>query len=148
MKLKWKIALLTGFSVFFSVLASVGTVWWQKRALQEDVIVELDNLGKAEITKIARDVWLMCEVQHENLLHQLETDLDVVQHMLAREGGARLGTELVPWNVDGTTVQLPQILIGDTWLGKNDNPELETPVLDDAVTISGGGGIRLPARGR
>ncbi|MBL7648108.1 MAG: Cache 3/Cache 2 fusion domain-containing protein [Candidatus Hydrogenedentes bacterium] len=138
MKLRTKILSLTGMAVLVSTIVSISTVYVRSGPMQAEVVTELNKLGQDEVTQVARNVWLMCRVQHENLLQKLESDLDMAKELLDASGGVHLSTETATWQVDGRPVTLPKMMIGESWFGQVSSPASPTPVLDDLVAATNG----------
>jgi len=137
-KLRTKIISLTGIAVLISTIVSIGTVYYESGPMRAEVVTELNKLGQDEVTQIARNVWLMCRVQHENLLQKLESDLDTAKELFLASGGVHLGAETTTWQVDGSAVTLPRMMLGDRWFGQDSNPANPTPLLDDFVAATNG----------
>lgn len=137
MKLRTKIISLTSIAVLTSTVVSIATVYLQSGPMKKDVVAELNHLGKDDVTQVARNVWLMCRVQHENLLKKLGSDLDTAEQLFDSKGGIHLSEETVAWQAGGAAVNLPKVMLGDTWLGQDRDPANPVPVLNDLATATG-----------
>lgn len=138
MKLRTKIISLTGIAVLISTIVSIGIVYYQSGPMKAEVVTELNKLGQDEVTQIARNVWLMCRVQHENLLQKLQSDLDMAKELFETSGGVHLSAETATWQVNGTSVTLPKMMLGEVWFGQDPNPAARVPVIDDLVAATKG----------
>ena len=137
------LALSIGAIVLTSLILTLIVVL-QKGVLRSDINEELDILARNEVSKIATDVYLMCRAQDESVRQQLEYGLNVARSTLKEAGNVSFAEETVPWQaVNQSTgssqkVQLPQMLVGDTWLGQNKDPKIPSLVVDKVKELVGG----------
>ena len=86
----------------------------------------------------------LVQTEDEAVQQQLGVNMAVLRHLIARDGGLRLSDETVDWTAldqySGQTVplRLPGMWLGNRWLGQNPDPDVLTPVLDDAAQITQG----------
>ncbi len=140
---KSKIILLSVSAIVLVAVAMVGIIVYQKGGLKEDIGQELDELARNETSKIAKDVYLMARATQESLDMQLSHNLKVIENELNR-AGVQLSYEKVQWNAinqeskSGRMVELPKMLVGNTWLGQNRELSEKSPVVDDIINLIGG----------
>ncbi|MGJ7440246.1 methyl-accepting chemotaxis protein [Aquipuribacter sp. MA13-6] len=74
---------------------------------------------------------------------EIGTALGVADDQLARSGGVSIGTTPVPWTAvdqlsrEETAVELPQLLLGDTWLQATTSFDDRVPLIDDVFDLTG-----------
>ncbi len=141
--IKTKIMLLCSGAVLFTALVLVFVILWQKGALQTKVSAELEVLAKNEISKIAKDVYLMCRASNESVQINVTQNLNVARNLLKKTGPISLSTETITVNaVDPATNQskqatIPKLLAGEQWLGEFDSQNKQFPVVDEAGELVG-----------
>ena len=141
---KTKIINLSISAVVLTITVLIAVISLQKGNLREEVNAELDILARNEVSKIASDVYHMCETQHETLMKHLEYSLNVADDVLKRTGDVSFSEDTVDWNAvnqftkSSQTVQLPKMLVGGSWLGQNSSMSVESPVVDEVQRLVGG----------
>ncbi len=99
------------------------------------------KLAKTDLDDIARGVYNMCKIQNDLLQKNLQSNLAVVQKLIRKNGGLRATPEKVTWKVVnqdtqvGATVNLPQMLIGETWLGQISDPNTTVPIVGELQNL-------------
>ncbi len=116
----------------------------QKGMLDEFFAREIDQQARNEARKVAQDVYLMCRSAQESVQKTVDASLRVEEDVLARAGEVTFGPEQVAWTAvnqfshETREVSLPRMLIGGTWLGKNRDPRVKSPVVDEVHRLVGG----------
>jgi methyl-accepting chemotaxis protein len=93
---------------------------------------------------VAQGVMSLLQTQFESLQQVLLANLNVLHDVARRRGGVHLGSGSATWHARNqftgttTTVTLPRLLAGESWLGQNREPGTRTPVVDDVVEMVGG----------
>jgi len=107
-----------------------------KVATQESI-----KLAKTDLDHIAVGVYNMCQAQNDLIQKNLRSHMAVAQKIIRDEGGLRVSNAKVSWNAvnqDNQTslsVKLPKMLIGNTWLGQVNNPDVKVPVVDELPSL-------------
>lgn len=144
MSFKAKILGLSVMGVALTGMILVVVVLLQQGRLHEQLAEEVNKLGREECGKIARDVYLMLQVNHRKLQKELRGDLNVVRTVLEHSGGVSFSDEKVSWSaVDQYTkqaknVELPKMLVGKEWFGQNRSLDKPSPVVDKVKAMVGG----------
>ena len=100
--------------------------------------------GMTDLTHVAQDVHAMCAAQQSLLEKKVQHDLNVAEHVLSGTGTVSFGEEQVPWEaVNQYTKQtkdltLPQMLVGEQWLGQYRDPGETAPIVDQVKQLVGG----------
>ena len=144
MKLATKFVSVSVMGIIATGTILVLTVLAQKNALKTGVTEEMDKVAQQECRKIAHDVYLMLQVQHETLLKKLEADMRVAKELLERQGSVSLSTDAIAWEAVNQLsghkqpVTLPKMMVGNQWLGKNDEVKAASAVVDKVRSLVGG----------
>jgi len=86
----------------------------------------------------------MCRAQQELLTQKIGHDLNVARRFMRDAGEVSFSEKTVHWEAVnqetkvGRRVDLPQMLVGDTWLGQNHDPAAVSPVVDAVKDLVGG----------
>jgi len=142
--IKSKITILCSGAVLLTALVLVVVIYWQKSALQAKVSVELDVLAQNEISKIAKDVYLMCRAQQESVLQSVEYNLNVARDVQEQLGKFSFSEEKVQWNAvnqitkQSQTIELQKMMIGGHWLEQNTGFDRESILVDKVQRLVGG----------
>ncbi|MEA3333192.1 MAG: methyl-accepting chemotaxis protein, partial [Pseudomonadota bacterium] len=101
------------------------------------------KLAKTDLDHIAEGVYSMCVTQNDLLQKNLQNNMVVAQKLINDNGGLRITSEKVSWNVvnqttqSGSSVELPKMLVGNSWLGQAKNPSTEVPIVDELQNLLG-----------
>ena len=151
MKLQRQTHLLVILPVLITGLC-VAMLFLLGRNMVEETIVEgtetageqVRSSAKSGTANIARNVVRMCRIQQAALGKKVSYDLNVARDVLRRTGTVTLGEETVEWNAvnqytkQATTLTLPKMLVGGTWLGQNTDMAQPSPVVDKTRALVGG----------
>jgi len=138
---KTKIVGVSVLAVLLTVITLVCIVMIQKGGLRSNVITELDALGRNEMAKIAKDVYLMCQAQDDVFRQMLQSNLNLAREYLLEAGGIGLSDEKTSWSVvnqltnQTMNIALPKLLVGGEWLGQVKDPHVTVPVVDKMDTV-------------
>ena len=129
----------------------VGTLLFQRGDVEQVIAESSENAGeqvlesaKDATTVIVRDVWRMCRAQQEAVQQKVDSDLNVARDMLNRVGAISFSDETVEWEAVNqyskvkSPVNLPRMMVGDTWLGQNADMSISSPVVDQTRDLVGG----------
>ncbi|MEM7341272.1 MAG: Cache 3/Cache 2 fusion domain-containing protein [Actinomycetota bacterium] len=138
------VALVILAAVLVAVAVLVTTYWGFNRLATTAQGLQEEATTNAAIDATA-SVYALVTAQSDAVQAKVDTDLLVAQHLLIDDGGARIdGSESVTWNAinqfakDTTAVDLPRMLVGDQWLGQNNDLSRYTPLVDDVFDLVGG----------
>ncbi len=116
---------------------------FRRGQLRDEMIGELNALGRSECAKVAKDVYLMLRAQHEKLKKEVRYDLNVAEYVMEEAGGLSLSQDRVHWTAQnqfsGQSVEMdmPKVLIGNRWIEQNTNPAGLSPVVDKVHELVG-----------
>jgi signal transduction histidine kinase len=116
----------------------------QKRVLDNFFVHEIDQQARNEARKVVQDVYLMCRSAQESVQKTVDASLRVAEDVLAHDGKVSFGQGNITWTAvnqfshERGEVSLPRMLIGGRWLGKNHDPRVKSPVVDEVQRLVGG----------
>ncbi|MFO7608354.1 MAG: Cache 3/Cache 2 fusion domain-containing protein [Candidatus Krumholzibacteriia bacterium] len=106
---------------------------------------ECTELAYADLDHVARSVYALCETQDQVLQANVNSGLNVTKDVVAQLGAVRFEPDQpVTWDAvnqftqQKTTVALPRMMVGDTWLGQNRSAGDPSPVVDRVRAQVGG----------
>jgi hypothetical protein len=116
-------------SVAVTGVAMVGVSTWQSGRFADDAKTDVAALVEEDITRTADGVYDIVSTQGASTAAKVDSDLAVAQYVLAQAGGFVIDdspeSDPVAWEAKNqlsgevTPLELPRVLIGDEWLGKN-----------------------------
>ena len=136
--IKSKIMLLCSGAVLLTAIVLVCVLIWQKGLLTTKVKTELDVLAQNEISKIAKDVYLMCRATAESVQQKVNENSNVSRDLLKKTGEISLSDETTsinainPYTNSSSRIELPKLMAGYQWLGEFNHSTNSYPVVDEA----------------
>jgi signal transduction histidine kinase len=128
-------ATLTGVPLF--LLSSV--VGWQNHQLHRAASSGCQRVAQADLDHSVESIYRLCEDSRLALERDVRANLRSAQVLMEEKGGIQIagGRADVNWEVrnqftkDVSSVSLPKMLAGGTWLGQVAAPQTFVPVVDD-----------------
>ena len=140
-----KLTAYVGITMLATVIVMAGVNVWQSNVFNAKAQAEGDALIEADLDHIAGGVYNLIQAQNEAIEMKLGGDINVARDLIDRMGGISLSTdEVANWSAENqysqviTDIQLPKMLVGDTWLRQNWMIDIETPVVDKVQSLVGG----------
>lgn len=136
LKLRTKITLLVVFAAFIPMLISGLNVAKNNFDMQEAATEESIKLATTDLDHIAEGVYRMCETQNDILIKNLQSYLNAERQIVEDLGGISQAFENVPWKAvnqftqSSISIELPKLLVGNTWFGQTRDPNETVPVVD------------------
>ncbi len=136
---------VVGLSVLAALVPLAATVTLMiiaERPLQNNVLEYMNTFAQSELEKTARQVYLMCQVVQDGTARQLLATLSVAKDEIRRSGGIALGQKNVAWKASNQVTQqvkevsLPEMMVGEMWLGQNSGFSTRSPVVDAVTTYT------------
>jgi methyl-accepting chemotaxis protein len=143
MKIDAKITLTAVFPVIIAVVVSLAILIWQQQILQKNVDSLVGGQLYHEASKIAQNVYFMCDGIEKNNQRRLNHSLEASEEILHRAGGVGLSAETVQWQAVNQITQqsfaekLPKLMAGSNWLGQIASTNVMAPVVDEATRMTG-----------
>ena len=121
-----------------------GLALWQSDQAQQIAADEVQKLANREQEGILAGVVATLASQQELLEEKVVHDLNVARDVLQQIGVVGFSTEMVEWSAvnqlskAGSTVSLPKMMAGETWLGQNAETAQPSIAVDQVRTLVGG----------
>jgi len=102
------------------------------------------DLAYADLDHIAESIYGMCKAQQEMLQANVTASLNVARSVLDCAGEVQFSSETVTWDTvnqeskSSHRVELPRMMVGETWLGKITSTSDTAPVVDETQKLIGG----------
>lgn len=131
-----KVCVLSIGSVVVTAGILLACVMWQKRSLETTITSQLHDAIKRQVSETSQTLYRMVEGADQQTSRRLAHNLTVLQQDLAQAGQLAF-SDPVEWTAinqvtkQATRVTLPKMTIGEAWLGQNDDPNVETPFVDN-----------------
>jgi methyl-accepting chemotaxis protein len=144
LKLKHKIVGLALLAALLPALVTAAIIVFQRGTTTTAVESEIDVLAKDNIGRIALDVHALLETANNLVQQEVNYNSNVAKETLTNRGRVELSSETVTWQAVNqltnvaTSVELPKMTVGGTWLGQNRDMKATTPVVDDIKQLVGG----------
>ncbi|MBN2211766.1 MAG: methyl-accepting chemotaxis protein [Sedimentisphaerales bacterium] len=120
-------------------------VWRQNQQMAESAAAESTRLAYADLDHIVKGAYDMCLTQQKSLQKGVNEKLNVARLVMTHEGDIHLDpAQTVAWDAvnqfskQATRVELPRMMVGETWLGQNTDMKTTSPVVDQVQSLVGG----------
>jgi len=150
-KIRTKIITICTTGVLAMAILIVSVLVFQEKFIetessrsQKQISAQLLDLTKGETSKVARGIYLMCRALQEATKMKMLYDLNVAREVLRQTGQITFQKETVEWEAVNQFSQkkekitLPKMAVGGTWLGKNQDLSVPSPVVDKIKSLVGG----------
>jgi PAS domain S-box-containing protein len=143
LRLHVKVSLLGTVSVLITAVALVSLAVWQSGQYHTLAQREVDKLISADLDHITQGVYNLVQSENDAIQQQIDYNLKGARHILSEAGGISLSTETEPWKTFNqftgkpSEIQLPRMLVGGRWLGRNTDPAAKTVVVDKMTRLIG-----------
>jgi methyl-accepting chemotaxis protein len=139
---------LIALGVILSV-APLGVVtistFYQNRHMTEAASEGLSELAHGNLTNTVSGIRTMVATEDEVLKESVVSYLNVARRVMRDAGGLGLDfSETATWQAvnqytkASTSIDLPHMALGGEWLGKNVDPGIPTPLVDEVKLLVGG----------
>ncbi len=125
-------------------LVIIAILMSQKSNLESKVRQELNEQAKQECVSNTRNIYLMLRTQQESIKQKVASDLKVAQNIMDRFGQVNFASETVNWKAtnqftkESQQIDLPKMMFGATWLGQNQDINIESEIVDKVQELVGG----------
>lgn len=142
--LRKKVTGLALFSALLPALALTILVAYNETIASRDVGRELNHLAREHLAQVVEDLYGLCQTANALVQQQVDATLKAGNLMVEQAGGIHVGANRTVWEATNqftgemTEVILPEMMVGDEWLGQNARMEVPTPVIDQIRERFGG----------
>jgi methyl-accepting chemotaxis protein len=134
--LRTKLLLLGVGCVIVTVAVMIVVGYWQTKLSAAQSIQQVNDLVTAGTGQIVLDTYNLIQSQDEAIQLQVSDGLNVLENLVNQKGSLSLGAQTEQWTATNqltntsSAVELPQLLLGNTWLGKINNPSIQVLAVD------------------
>jgi methyl-accepting chemotaxis protein len=144
MKIKSKILMLSLGGTAATAVMLVGMLQFRRGSLDKDLAKELDTQAQLQCSAISKDVYRMLQTQDATINKKVAQNLNVAGDILANAGKITFSNDPATWNItnqlskETREINLPKMMVGDTWLDLNPKADKQSPVVDKVASLVGG----------
>ena len=126
-----------------AIILNVVTIQLNK-SLNETAKNEISEAIQNDLTHTTDGILTLISAIDESTTEMVKSNLKVAGYFLEQNGKIRLGEKKMQWQainqytLETSIVELPWLTVNGVWLGKNMNPRLNSPIVDDLVNMVGG----------
>jgi methyl-accepting chemotaxis protein len=143
MKLRTKL-LTIGILLTVIPLLTVSVIVYRQNTTMVKVSDEENTkMAYADLDHITKSIYALCETQQELIRENLGYSLNVARDTFKNVGDVGFSEEAVTWNAVNqnskvaSKVELPKMLVGQTWFGQNNDMGKTSLVVDKVKSLSG-----------
>lgn len=143
LRLHVKVSLLGTVSVLITAVALVVLAVWQSGQYHTLAQREVDNLINADLDHITQGVYNLVRSENDAIQQQVDYNLNGARLILSEAGGVTLSEETEAWTTVNqftgkpSETQLPKMLVGGRWLGRNTDPGSKSALVDKMTRLVG-----------
>ncbi len=146
--LKGKIIALAVFAALLPVVVMIYFTGRMRTHLTEQTKKELEEFAMGNVEQVTRDAYILCETLNSLFEDRAEKALSYGISLMKERGGIEISTDTtdaIKWEgVNQTTkevtvTELPKLLMGGKWLGRNFDFQVYSEIVDDVTKVHGGG---------
>ncbi len=118
--------------------------FWKTNVAENVATREAQRLSVESREKTLEGILAMLTSQQEVLEKKVTDDLNVARDIMEQMGSLRFSRETVQWTAvnqytkQSSTINLPKMMLGGVWLGKNQDINQPSPVVDKTRELVGG----------
>lgn len=141
LSIRLRLILIGVVSILVTAIILVGVGIWQGEAYDQEAMRQLDDAVTKQMNYSLTGVVNMVQSQEDSLIKQLSQNLRIMDSLIQFNGGLNEVGTPVTWDAinqvtnQKTSVTLPRLYLGETWLGKNTNTSISTPVVDEMLSL-------------
>jgi methyl-accepting chemotaxis protein len=141
MKLRTKLILFGILLTLTPILLFTAITYFQSSGMMTAAREETEKLAFSDLDHIVSSVYAMCKAQDELLQIEIDNSLNVARDVMHQTGAVTFSDETYTWDAINqftqttSKIQLPKMLVGQTWLGSNQSMENPSPVVDRVKSL-------------
>ncbi len=141
LRVRSKIALMANICITLPLIIIISIIYLEKNVAAEENLALVDEMTTSSLTQISKNVYSICEAANSVIQSKLNSSLKLLDEKIDQRGGLKLSNSTVKWNAENQysnevqAVQLPRMMLGNTWLGQNADLDVRTPLLDNMAEI-------------
>jgi len=144
LKIRTKMMLLGVGTILLTTLIIMIVGIWQGSKFSGRAHSEAEKLIDADLIHITENIYGLIKAQDESIQQKVNHDLKVANYVLHQQGKAHLSSEAITWTAinqfthTSFELNLPKMMVGQTWLGHNSTMDIKAPVVDEVKSLVGG----------
>ncbi len=144
MKLRTKLLTIGILLTVIPLITVSVIVFRQNRAMVDVADKENTRLAYTDLDHIVKGMYALCETQQDLIQENVTYSLNVASEVLKNAGEVGFDDEVVTWSAvnqytnASSRIDLPKMVVGETWLGQNTDLGKTSPVVDKVKTLVGG----------
>jgi len=144
MKLRTRLLLVGLLLTATPLVVVMGIVLHQNHKMLGIAGEENERLMITDLDHIATGVYGMCQAHQELVQQMVDASLNVARDVLHKAGPVSFAPETATWDATNqftqttTRVDLPKMLVGQTWLGQRSTGNTSAPIVDEVKELVGG----------
>jgi methyl-accepting chemotaxis protein len=141
MKLKTKLLTTGVLLTILPLLAAMGIALYAKNMMIAAATQETETMAMTDLDHLAQSAYSLCQAQQEAIQQAIDSSLNVAHDVMNRQGAVSFAPETESWTaVNQNTklsaaVELPKMMVGETWLGKNAAIKEPSPIVDNVKQL-------------
>ena len=143
MKLKQKLLFIGMSLTIIPLLCAFGFVLSQNKKSTALAERESKKTAYADLEHIVQSISTLAKTQQEVIEKNLEHSLNVAEDLMTKAGGIQFTEETQEWKTTNqytkatSSLSLPKMYIGDTWLGRISDKNQTAPLVDEVLNLVG-----------
>lgn len=144
-QLRHKVIGLALISAILPAIILTSLLMHREEPLVEWISLEISNQLSTSFNATVKDMYGSCQTANDLIKKQIDGIINVTNYLIKISGGLHLDySNEVDWlaineeNMQTKEVKLPQMLMGETWLGQNKSFARTTPIIDPIKDLLGG----------
>jgi methyl-accepting chemotaxis protein len=143
LKLNQKLLIIGISLTVIPLICAFGFVFDQNKQKTALAKQESIKMADSDLQHIVKSLDTLAKTQQEVIEKNLEHSLNVAEDLLTKAGGVQFSQDTQVWDAANqfskkiSSVTLPKMYIGDTWLGKIDDKNQEAPLVDEVMDLVG-----------
>ncbi|MCP4114877.1 MAG: methyl-accepting chemotaxis protein [Desulfobacteraceae bacterium] len=119
----------------------IGTVFNQNQKVIQIGERESLKLAYADLVHIVDNLYTLAESHQEVTQKNIVSALNVARELVSKDGGISFTGETVTWQAvnqyskAAKTIELPEMRVGDKWLGQISSPDEKAPLVDPVQNL-------------
>lgn len=136
MKLQFKLVFIGCLLVVLPQIIVASITFFQNRSTLNFTVDETNSQAFANLDQLAKSMYGLVESHQEVNERNIKSALNVAREIVVHGGGFSMEERNASWNATNqfslaaSTVELPRMKIGNSWLGQVSDPKTPVPVVD------------------
>jgi len=141
MKLKTKLLTAGVLLTTLPLAAALAISLHANRQMLDAATEETEKLAMTDLDHLAQSAYSLCQAQQEAIQQAIDASLNVAGDIMGRLGAVSFAEEKETWTAinqntqQAASVELPRMLVGGQWLGRNTSFQQPSLIVDDVQKL-------------